>query len=95
MSFDFSPTTRVSEADNQLAEAVRTLEQRVTLAAPTVAYSDERIRVATVRMPVTLYEALTSEAHDRRTSLNKLCIAKLSCNLPEGLQVPSDRQVPA
>lgn len=96
MSFEFSSTTRVSEADNQLAEAVRVLQQRMTLAAPSVTYpTDERTRTATVRMPIGLYEALTVEAHDRHTSLNKLCIAKLSCELPAGLEVPNDRQVTA
>ena len=33
--------------------------------------------VITVRLPKALHDALKVEAHDRRTSMNKLCIAKL------------------
>jgi predicted HicB family RNase H-like nuclease len=34
-------------------------------------------RVITVRVPRTVHVALHAEAHDRRTSLNKLCVSKL------------------
>jgi hypothetical protein len=37
----------------------------------------EAIKVITVRMPASLHEALTEEAAERRTSVNKLCIVKL------------------
>jgi predicted HicB family RNase H-like nuclease len=37
----------------------------------------EPTRVITVRLPKSLHESLRSEAHDRRTSMNKLCISKL------------------
>ena len=45
-------------------------------------------RVITVRLPKSLHEALKAEAHDRRTSMNKLCISKL-------LQVIDEALVPA
>ncbi len=37
----------------------------------------ERTKVITVRLPVSLHEALGEEAHEHRTSVNKLCISKL------------------
>lgn len=37
----------------------------------------EPTRVITVRLPKSLHESLRSEAHERRTSMNKLCISKL------------------
>ena len=39
--------------------------------------SHEPTRVITVRLPKSLHEALRAEAHDHKTSMNKLCIAKL------------------
>lgn len=38
----------------------------------------EDSQTITVRMPRALHEALLCEAHDRRTSMNKLCIRKLT-----------------
>ena len=37
----------------------------------------EPTRVITVRLPKSVHESLKVEAHDRRTSMNKLCISKL------------------
>lgn len=48
----------------------------------------EPTRVITVRLPKSLHESLKSEAHDRHTSMNKLCISKL-------LQQIDDELVPA
>jgi len=47
----------------------------------------EPTRVITVRLPKSLHEALRVEAHDRHTSMNKLCISKL-------LQVIDEEFVP-
>ena len=47
----------------------------------------EPTRVITVRLPKSLHESLRVEAHDRKTSMNKLCISKL-------LQVIDDQFVP-
>lgn len=37
----------------------------------------EQSRMITIRLPRSVHEALQDEAHRRRTSMNKLCIAKL------------------
>lgn len=37
----------------------------------------EPTRVITVRLPASLHDSLKAEAHDRQTSMNKLCITKL------------------
>jgi predicted HicB family RNase H-like nuclease len=46
---------------------------------------NEPTRVITVRLPKSLHESLKVEAHDRRTSMNKLCISKLLQALAEEL----------
>lgn len=48
----------------------------------------ERTRVITVRLPESLHEALQEEAHEFRTSVNKLCISKL-------LQFIDDERIPS
>jgi hypothetical protein len=37
----------------------------------------EPTRVITVRLPKSMHESLRAEAHEHRTSMNKLCISKL------------------
>jgi len=37
----------------------------------------EPIKIITVRIPASLHESLRAEAHDRRVSMNQLCISKL------------------
>jgi predicted HicB family RNase H-like nuclease len=49
----------------------------------------EPTRVITVRLPKSLHESLKSEAHDRRTSMNKLCISKL-LQVIDGELVPTE-----
>lgn len=48
---------------------------------------NEPTRVITVRLPKSMHESLRSEAHDLRTSMNKLCISKL-------LQVIGEDMIP-
>ena len=48
----------------------------------------EETRVITVRLPKSLHDALKAEAHEYRTSVNRLCISKL-------LQFIEDELVPA
>jgi predicted HicB family RNase H-like nuclease len=43
----------------------------------TIDPEEEPTRVITVRIPKSLHDALKAEAHDHRTSMNKLCISKL------------------
>jgi predicted HicB family RNase H-like nuclease len=52
----------------------------------------EPTRVITVRLPKSLHESLRVEAHDRHTSMNKLCISKLLQVVDEDL-VPAEAQV--
>ncbi len=49
----------------------------------------EPTRVITVRLPKSLHESLRTEAHERKTSMNKLCISKLLQMVDSGL-IPSD-----
>lgn len=49
----------------------------------------EPTRVITVRLPKSLHESLKAEAHNRQTSMNKLCISKLLQMIDNEL-VPND-----
>jgi len=49
----------------------------------------EPTRVITVRLPQSLHDSLRTEAHEKRTSMNKLCISKLLQMVDEDL-IPSD-----
>ncbi|MCA9196311.1 MAG: toxin-antitoxin system HicB family antitoxin [Pirellulaceae bacterium] len=51
--------------------------------------SREPTRVITVRLPKSLHESLRTEAHERKTSMNKLCISKLLQMVDEEL-IPND-----
>ena len=51
---------------------------------------DEPTCVVTVRIPRSVHEALRAEAHEYRTSMNKLCISKLVQFIDNEL-VPKDR----
>ena len=50
---------------------------------------NEPTRVITVRLPKSLHESLRTEAHEKRTSMNKLCISKLLQMIDDEL-IPSD-----
>lgn len=56
-------------------------------AAPTD--DTEPTRVITVRLPKSLHEFLRTEAHEKRTSMNKLCISKLLQMIDDDL-IPGD-----
>ena len=51
--------------------------------------SSEPTRVITVRLPKSLHESLRTEAHEKRTSMNKLCISKLLQMVEQDL-IPND-----
>ncbi len=53
--------------------------------------AEEPTRVITVRLPQSLHESLRHEAHNLKTSMNKLCISKLLQMIADDL-VPSDFQ---
>ncbi|MCG2683453.1 MAG: toxin-antitoxin system HicB family antitoxin [Planctomycetales bacterium] len=58
---------------------------------PAALDENEPTRVITVRLPKSLHEALRAEAHDHRTSMNKLCISKL-LQFIDGESVPADTE---
>jgi hypothetical protein len=49
----------------------------------------EPTRVITVRLPLCMHDALRNEAHEKHTSINKLCISKLLQMFDSSL-VPSE-----
>lgn len=64
-----------SEEHQQIQNMVNQLREK----NPNFSSDDDKepTRVITVRLPKSLHEALKAEAHDRHTSMNQLCIAKL------------------
>ena len=65
----FEKTDQYNEIQLMLAK----LRERSGAAAD----GKEPTRVITVRLPKSLHESLRAEAHDRKTSMNQLCISKL------------------
>ena len=71
------------ECLDQLGDALNELHEKMkkTAVLPSLDPSDseasEPTRVITVRLPVSLHQGLKDQAHEARTSLNKLCVAKL------------------
>jgi predicted HicB family RNase H-like nuclease len=78
----FQQTQEYAEIQQMLAK----LRER-SKAVPMPDDSQEPTRVITVRLPKSLHESLRAEAHERRTSMNKLCISKL-------LQVVDEELIP-
>jgi predicted HicB family RNase H-like nuclease len=66
---DFEKTDQYAEIQAMLAK----LRERTGSQAD----GREPTRVITVRLPKSLHESLRAEAHDRKTSMNQLCISKL------------------
>ncbi len=62
------------------------LREKRTTADP----ETEPTRVITVRLPKSMHEYLRTEAHDLRTSMNKLCISKLLQVIGED-KIPNER----
>lgn len=56
--------------------------------------NQEPTTVITVRLPKSLHDTLKAEAHERRTSMNKLCIAKL-LQMLDAEYVETDEPAPA
>lgn len=53
----------------------------------------EPTRVITVRLPKSMHEYLRTEAHDLRTSMNKLCISKLLQVIEQDM-IPTEKTAP-
>ncbi len=78
---NFEKTAEYSGIQQMVAKLREQSRSQTTAQEPT--------RVITVRMPKSLHEALRAEAHDRHTSMNKLCISKLLQMIDEEL-VPNE-----
>ena len=68
-------------------EKIQKLLVKLREKRPTTDGESEPTRVITVRLPKSMHESLRTEAHDLRTSMNKLCISKL-------LQVIGEEMIP-
>lgn len=66
---DFERTREYSQIQGMLARLRERGRGKPSQPEPT--------RVITVRLPKSLHDSLRAEAHERRTSMNRLCIAKL------------------
>lgn len=55
----------------------------------------EEVKVITVRLPKSLHDSLKVEAHEQRTSMNKLCIAKLLQELQNSVEEGAEGRVVA
>ena len=73
------------DAYSEIQHMVAKLRER----SKTQTESSEPTRVITVRLPKSLHESLKEESHQRRTSMNQLCISKLLQVIDNDL-VPSD-----
>ena len=83
--------SREALAEFERTEAYAEIQQMVTRLRERGAEgpANEPTRVITVRLPRSMHDALREEAHEHRTSMNKLCISKLLQFIDNDL-VPSD-----
>ncbi len=75
-----------SEQFDKIQQCLVKLREKRTVSDP----ENEPTRVITVRLPKSMHEYLRTEAHDLRTSMNKLCISKLLRLIDKEL-VPDNR----
>lgn len=81
MMAEFERTPAYTEIQAMLAKLRERGQGKATPMEPT--------KVITVRLPKSLHDTLRAEAHDRHTSMNKLCIAKLLQGIDEAL-IPAE-----
>ncbi len=84
--------TQEAMAEFERSEAYATIHQMLTRLreqSAAAAAVQEPTCVITVRLPKSLHDTLREEAHEYRTSMNKLCISKL-LQFIETQLVPSD-----
>jgi predicted HicB family RNase H-like nuclease len=82
---DLTAFEKTAEYEQIQKWLVKLREQR-----PTADAESEPTRVITVRLPKSMHEYLRTEAHDLRTSMNKLCISKLLQVIEQDL-IPAER----
>jgi predicted HicB family RNase H-like nuclease len=71
-------------------EKIQKLLVKLREKRPSADGESEPTRVITVRLPKSMHESLRTEAHDLRTSMNKLCISKLLQVIDEEM-IPNER----
>jgi hypothetical protein len=81
MLADFEQT----EAHQEILRMLTKLREK----GPVTPDDAEPTRVITIRLPKSMHDALRVEAHEHRTSMNKLCISKL-LQFIDGEQVPTE-----
>lgn len=81
---EYFSTTEEMEQFEQTLE-FRAIRQFISQLREQAGDAAERVatRMITVRIPKSLHESLRTEAHSRKTSLNKLCIWKLLQSLDD------------
>jgi predicted HicB family RNase H-like nuclease len=84
-SRDALATFEQTEAYQEILQMLTRLREQGNVATD----PEEPTRVITVRLPKSLHEALRVEAHEHRTSMNKLCVSKL-LQFIDNEKVPSD-----
>jgi predicted HicB family RNase H-like nuclease len=85
-SFEALTTFEKSEEFEKIQKMLVKLREKRTSSDP----ETEPTRVITVRLPKSMHEYLRTEAHDLRTSMNKLCISKLLQVIGEDM-IPNER----
>jgi predicted HicB family RNase H-like nuclease len=85
-SFEALTAFEKSEEFDKIQKMLVKLREKRTSSDP----ENEPTRVITVRLPKSMHEYLRTEAHDLRTSMNKLCISKLLQVIEQDL-IPAER----
>jgi hypothetical protein len=85
-SFEALTAFEKSEEFDKIQKMLVKLREKRTASDP----ETEPTRVITVRLPKSMHEYLRTEAHDLRTSMNKLCISKLLLVIGEDM-IPNER----
>ena len=85
-TFDDLTTFEQTDEFDAIQKMLVKLREKRTSADP----DTEPTRVITVRLPKSMHEYLRTEAHDLRTSMNKLCISKLLQVIGED-KIPNER----
>jgi predicted HicB family RNase H-like nuclease len=85
-TFDELAAFEKSDEFDKIQKILVKLREKRTTTDP----ESEPTRVITVRLPKSMHEYLRTEAHDLRTSMNKLCISKLLQVIGEDM-IPNER----
>ena len=85
-TYDELSTFEQSEEYDKIQKLLVKLREK----RPSADTESEPTRVITVRLPKSMHESLRTEAHDLRTSMNKLCISKLLQVIDEEM-IPNER----